>query len=279
MAQKNMFKKLVFYLEACESGSMFQGLLPTNINVYATTAASATESSWGTYCPPNDMINGKHMGSCLGDLYSVVWMEDTDKMGPKESLADQFVTVKKLTTQSHCQQYGDVSWLNLPIGAFQGQIDTEVSTPVVETPVDVAASAARGDVMARDIPMHLAYYQYLRADRTDLASSHEAARALLQHVNERIATDNTFLKIAGSFVGVERAQAFLNRPSVDASECGACCEAGHSAVFDHCGGYSEYGMTYIKVVNNLCSLASNEPNFQGRLVSTIRNVCTPIITA
>ena len=30
------FSQLVFYLEACESGSIFDGLLPANINVYAS---------------------------------------------------------------------------------------------------------------------------------------------------------------------------------------------------------------------------------------------------
>ncbi len=30
---------------------MFEGVLPDNISVYATTASNAFESSWGTYCP------------------------------------------------------------------------------------------------------------------------------------------------------------------------------------------------------------------------------------
>lgn len=33
MAANNKFHELVFYLEACESGSMFNGLLPNNIHV------------------------------------------------------------------------------------------------------------------------------------------------------------------------------------------------------------------------------------------------------
>lgn len=33
MHSKNMYKQLVFYMEACESGSMFDKLLPNNINV------------------------------------------------------------------------------------------------------------------------------------------------------------------------------------------------------------------------------------------------------
>jgi len=68
---------MVFYLEACESGSMFVDL-PTNINLYALSAANPTESSWAYYCYPDDVINGKHMGTCLGDLFSINFLEDTD---------------------------------------------------------------------------------------------------------------------------------------------------------------------------------------------------------
>ena len=62
-----MYDQLVFYMEACESGSMFEGLLGDNLNIYATTAANAMESSYAAYCNPDDVVNGKHIGSCLGD--------------------------------------------------------------------------------------------------------------------------------------------------------------------------------------------------------------------
>lgn len=42
---------MVLYVEACESGSMFEGLLPKDLDIYVTTAANSYESSWGTYCP------------------------------------------------------------------------------------------------------------------------------------------------------------------------------------------------------------------------------------
>ena len=64
-------------MEACESGSMFTNLSST-INVYALSASNATESSWGCYCSPDDVVDGKSVGSCLGDLFSVNWMENTD---------------------------------------------------------------------------------------------------------------------------------------------------------------------------------------------------------
>lgn len=78
MYDQGMYKTLVFYLEACESGSMFTEL-NKDINIYGLSAANPTESSWGFYCPPEDVINGKSIGSCLGDTFSINWLEDTDK--------------------------------------------------------------------------------------------------------------------------------------------------------------------------------------------------------
>lgn len=63
-------------MEACESGSMFDGLLPENIQIYATTASNATENSWATYCPRQFPSPPTGFDTCLGDLYSIAWMED-----------------------------------------------------------------------------------------------------------------------------------------------------------------------------------------------------------
>lgn len=112
-------------MEACESGSMFEGLLPENINIYATTAANAVESSYGTYCSPDDVVNGVHIGSCLGDLYSVSWMEDTDVNDySTETLAVQFDTVKTIVTgKSHVMEYGQTDFKQEVIGDFIGDLD------------------------------------------------------------------------------------------------------------------------------------------------------------
>ncbi len=47
-----------------------------DIDIYATTAANAVESSWGTYCPGMDAHFPEEYTTCLGDLYSVAWLED-----------------------------------------------------------------------------------------------------------------------------------------------------------------------------------------------------------
>merc|ERR1712193_181389 len=100
MHSNNMYKKLTFYLETCESGSMFEGM--STPGVYALSASGPSESSWGTYCGSDAMVDGKSIGSCLGDLFSVNRLEDSDANDlTKETLDAQFQTVKKLTAKSH----------------------------------------------------------------------------------------------------------------------------------------------------------------------------------
>ena len=66
MEENKMYDEMVFYIEACESGSMFPKLRDDQ-KVYAVTASNATQSSYATYCAPDDSINGTRVGTCLGD--------------------------------------------------------------------------------------------------------------------------------------------------------------------------------------------------------------------
>lgn len=65
--------------------------LPKDTKIYALSAANPTESSWGTYCSPDDVIQGKHIGTCLGDLFSCKFVEDSESMDlTGETLQTQF---------------------------------------------------------------------------------------------------------------------------------------------------------------------------------------------
>ena len=106
----------VFYLEACESGSIFEGLLPNDINVYATTASNADESSWGTYCPGEHPSPPPEYDTCLGDLYSIAWMEDRYLIFFYISFSLDFLTLKScpdLGTPIHMEDHGIESLLVL----------------------------------------------------------------------------------------------------------------------------------------------------------------------
>lgn len=120
------FKEMVLYIEACESGSMFQGLLDSDMNVYATTASNGVESSWGVYCPGMNPSPPPEYLTCLGDLYSVSWMEDVDMNDISlESLHEQYERVKKRTSNnytfvqgSHVTEFGDLEIDYEPVGWY-----------------------------------------------------------------------------------------------------------------------------------------------------------------
>ncbi|XP_014666763.1 PREDICTED: legumain-like [Priapulus caudatus] len=137
MHDARKYKKMVFYVEACESGSMFSNLLPTNISVYATTAANGEESSYACYY--DDFRD-----TYLGDVYSVMWMEDSDVADlSKETLTQQYQTVKQKTNTSHVMRFGDESMGTLPLIKFEGDGKSAIAKPLQEqktVPLDAIPS-------------------------------------------------------------------------------------------------------------------------------------------
>ena len=120
MQAKGLYGEMVIYIEACESGSMFPKL-GADQNVYALTASNASLSSWATYCSPDDSVNGVEIGSCLGDEFSVNWMEDTESNNPFfETLAQQTETVTAKTIGSPVQSFGDRDFVDEPLADFEG---------------------------------------------------------------------------------------------------------------------------------------------------------------
>ena len=100
MYTHRMYKEMVFYVEACEGGSMFLDL-PDDMNIYAMTASNESVSSWAMYCDDDAIIDGVDIGTCLGDLFSVNWMADTiaHRDNPR-SLYDQYVVAKEETAEN-----------------------------------------------------------------------------------------------------------------------------------------------------------------------------------
>lgn len=100
MYTHRMYKELVFYVEACEAGSMFVDL-PDDMNIYTMTASDEEVSSWAIYCDEEAIIEGKDIGTCLGDLFSINWMADTlAYRGKPRSLYDQYLFTKKETAEN-----------------------------------------------------------------------------------------------------------------------------------------------------------------------------------
>ncbi|KAL0908076.1 hypothetical protein M5K25_022545 [Dendrobium thyrsiflorum] len=110
---------MIIYLEACEFGSIFEGFLPENISIYATTS-NAVEGIWGIYCPRGSPSSSSEYWTYLGDLYNISWMKDRSRKGHQFIIRIIMVLiscnmVKKKTSVhntynhgSHVMQYGEL---------------------------------------------------------------------------------------------------------------------------------------------------------------------------
>ena len=94
MLNMDFFHELVFYLESCESGSMFHGFnYDQQSKVLAVSASLPDESSYATYCRADKSHpispNASYIGACMGDLFSVSWMEYAEAHDAAEETIDK----------------------------------------------------------------------------------------------------------------------------------------------------------------------------------------------
>jgi legumain len=243
MHTNTMYSQLVFYMEACESGSMFDGLLSADLGIFATTAANPDESSWGTYCPPDDKVNGKELETCLGDLYSVNWMEDTDAADIwTETLEAQFTKVQTETTKSHVMQYGDMSWNTEVIGDFEAEEKAAkllrefgINRPIKVMGTDKKSAKDSSNVDSRDIGLVTKFYAYLR-NPTPVK-----AEKLMAEIIHREEVDARFAKLGEGYL-----------EGYHAPRDTACHKAAMEAYEKVCGRHSDYSLKYAKVMVNMC---------------------------
>ena len=257
MNQNNMYEEMTIYIEACESGSMFDNILESDLNIYATTAANPHESSWGYYCNPDDVVDGKHIGSCLGDLYSIAWMEDTDANNVcSESLDTQFSTVKTRTTKSHVMKYGDMSFTSEVVGNFQGTCDSKATLSSFLRNLNKKTSDREyASINSRDAKMDYLYNKYMRTN------SAEDAKELSDEIAHRKSIDGRF-EYLRSVIGIQMEE----KPVVQDFECYKSLVEAYKF---QCGRLDEYDLNFLGDFVSMCN-AKVEPT---KMLGVIRNMC------
>ncbi|KER19615.1 hypothetical protein T265_11663 [Opisthorchis viverrini] len=96
MHSKKTFNKLVLYVEACNSGSMFKDVLPSNM---------------GTDLPASHNSN------------LPISLTRTQNDLKTRTLEEQYEEVKKSAASTHVMKYGEIAMGRLPVGKFQGHYD------------------------------------------------------------------------------------------------------------------------------------------------------------
>lgn len=112
MASKNMFKRLIIYVETCFSGSVFYKInFPPN--VYVTTAAPVAESSFAYNYDST-------IRAYVADIYSFLWIHDAEvNNAAGHTFQDQFDYIQKnIEGYSQTCQYGNKTMAGLTLDSF-----------------------------------------------------------------------------------------------------------------------------------------------------------------
>lgn len=237
MYSKNKYHEMIFYIEACESGSMFDGILPPNVNVYATTASNPTESSWACYYDSTRR-------AYLGDTYSVNFLEDSDIADfKKETFADQYVIIRDKTNSSHVMQYGQLSMAKEKLHQF---LDGDKT---LRLPVQPVTDLPTEQVLQRDADIAVLQHQ-LEVTSDGTAEHEEILREINRLLVERIKYDRRMKALVSMVSGDPALFDYAPRRIYDHN----CFKEAHIFVETVCGSMSSGALGYhARKIANLCN--------------------------
>ncbi|XP_071515003.1 legumain-like [Panulirus ornatus] len=261
MSRENKFKEMTIYMEACESGSMFL-TLPDDIEVYALSAASANESSYACYLD-------KKVGTFLGDVFSIKWMEDTDREDVRhETLEKQFELVKKETTTSHVMQWGQTSISRQKVGAFVGSKETEEDTYGPFQTLD--DPCLKSSIRSPDVPLAI-LQQRLQATE-GLTGADYWMRQFNDLLTNRTFVRDTLMKIVRIVTDDDVMTAEMMSDSHHEIHNYDCYEDSTTTFHDLCFnlGQNPYALRMVNTMVNLCEHGYTAEEFS----CAARAVCT-----
>ncbi|XP_054162249.1 legumain-like, partial [Oppia nitens] len=259
MHQNNRYGKLVFYVEACFSGSMFKNYLAKNMNIFVTTAANEKEESWACYCDTTDI------DTCLGDLYSVSWMENSDNSNMStETLQQQYEIVKQKTDSSHVCEYGDMTMGTLHLDQFQAKQKRYIYKTIESESIVPLASIA-----SPNVPLILAQKRLLSAKNNEEIQFY--SNKLERLVNGRQLVDKHFDAYVDSvshLISGNKNDIINNIQEVNDGDCyRQLVDTFHHNCLNL--GKNTYGLQKLQIFVNICEDLSNSSN---KLVKTTETI-------
>ncbi|XP_048495118.1 vacuolar-processing enzyme gamma-isozyme [Beta vulgaris subsp. vulgaris] len=269
------YKSMVIYVEACEAGSLFAGLLPEDWNIYVTTASNPSESSWSVYCPGIDPRTPSEFDTCLGDLYSVAWMEDIEiHNADSETLAQQYQVVKTRTAAggdrgSHVMEYGDMNFNTDPLSLYLGSAANSA-----DKLQNKGGKGSHKPIAA--VEQHEADILYLR--RKVLRAPEGSVKRkqyeteLKDAISHREKVDSTFEEIGKAVFGDDNGTQMIKtvrsagRPVVDDWDCFKTLVDTYKT---HCEPLSTYGKKHMRAFANMCNAGVQ----QAQLAKVASQLC------
>ncbi|XP_060069932.1 legumain-like [Ylistrum balloti] len=262
MHDNKQFHQLLFYLETCESGSMFSSLIQKDYNILAVTAANSTQSSYACYFD-------KKRQTYLGDLFSVNWMQNSDKRNlNSETIEEQFQIVRKETNQSHVMEYGDLEMNLLMLSTFLGyEQDNHIVLDAPNPNLDAVPS--------EDVNITIQRYVYRMAkaenNEQEMAESLDRINAIMKKREE---TDITMKHIVSLVAGDnnfrEQDQMLMGENNLYRHDCYVTVV---EYLKDKCDRLdlpsNRYSLKHLRIMVNLCE----RPYSTDAIISAIDKVC------
>lgn len=282
MYQNKRYQQLVFYVEACESGSMFNQILPSSLNIYAETASTPFESSYAC-----DYSN--EFSAYLNDCYSINWMNDSDISDIREeTVGVQFEKVRRETTTSRVCRYGDFVIEKEPLINFQGnnsiksmmkQWSSEENRKNAFARIFNQENGAK-DVTRQPIDSRKVYEDYLQRRLRTLMSSSTASLSeklhiltLIEQYRESMKKSDRIFNFLSDQYQLEKIlnlrKAMLNRELDPDSACRTqssllahpqCVKQLIQLFEKRCGSFDEYSLRYISYLGDLCVKQMSTPS-------------------
>merc|ERR1719162_1385303 len=241
-SEDNVF---VFFSDHGGTGLIcFPGL--STPGVYALSAASPYESSWGTYCGSGAMVNGKNIGSCLGDLFSVAWMEDSDATNiTQETLDEQFTIIHTRNNKAETTPWGDMTFKTDKVAEFQGDLDVSSSK--------ASKKASDSAISARQLELKQAYHNYIAASTS--VERLEAGKELQMILDDQLKAETAYVSFLELMYPDNHDHQHKMKTADSAPNQKDCELAARKSFKDH-GDFdasSAYAMQFHKYVVNVCA--------------------------
>ncbi|KAL6850393.1 hypothetical protein ACP4OV_021020 [Aristida adscensionis] len=255
------YSKMVIYVEACESGSIFEGLLPEDFKIYVTTASNAIESSYATYCP--------WMTPPPPPEYTV-FSETHNRM--IETLKDQYEAVKLRTSQSsHVMEYGDKTFRSDKLFLYQGftrqnaNIANKLLFPEPKTTVD-----------QRDADLLFLWNKYEQLNE-ESEEKFRIVRKIKEIVDQRKHVENNIDFIGRIVFGFEKGPLMLKavrnsgQSIVDSWDCLKKMLGAVQIFESQCGSLTQYDMKYMRALANMCNNGVSESKMMEASIGACNN--------
>ena len=249
MHDNKMYKNFLFLMEACYSGSMFLNL-PKNLNVYVITAADQYNSSYESHCPPDDVIDGKDMDTCLSCYWdnSMEWfMEGGADHTLDELFEHTHETVAHVSTQN-VSHFGDIEAMGkMLLRQFMGDLPAKRLRSMADDKSE--------KIPKSEVPKHLAKWRAIRADKSELA---EALKKYQEEAYKAAKKEVEVMRLGRALMSEKAAEKALKTPSKEYSM--NCVQDLTMALVEKCGHTLPFSVSAMNMIRNICLPGVSTPN-------------------